>query len=100
MTHHSILLCIFSVLVGILVIVALRAGKILYAARGGSRIISSEHTWRLRGQVITTFVALAILGPEALSNNWRLEASGALVALVIIIGAGAWYFLHPSVRRK
>jgi hypothetical protein len=100
MTHHSILLCIFSVLAGILIIVALRAAKILYVARRGSRILSSEYRWRLRGQVITPFVLLAILGPEALGNNWRLEASGALVALVVIIGVGAWYFLSPSVRRK
>lgn len=100
MTHHSILLCIFFVLVGILAIVALRSGRILYVARRGSRIISSEYRWSLRGHIIAPFIVFAILGPQVLGDNWRLGASGALVALVLIIGVGTWYFLVPSTRRK
>jgi hypothetical protein len=100
MTHHSILLCIFSVLAGILIIVALRAGRILSVARRESRIISSDYRWRMRGQIIAPFVVLAILGPEVLGDNWRLEASGSLAALAVIIGVAAWYFLPQSTRRK
>lgn len=100
MTHYAIMLCIGSALLGITIIVALRASRILYAIWRKPRIISSESMWRLRGQVIVPFIVLAILGPELMGMNWRWEVSGAIVTLIVVVVVAVWYFWPPSSRRK